>query len=575
MSDLVKSFIKAAIPLSLALTLFSCDKDIAYESQKTEAPIVVNYEAITVRESGVFSPAKICDAALKEAQEGHSEEDEVKVDFYKMLLENLYSANLHATKDYIDAHGGNSIWDTLKGGWDVFNQWMEESISNGKTAVKEAWSQVLMAYEWLRMGYAILEYPSTSADGTPVTLSMLVCWPKRVGLPDPNPNTLVIGNHVTRCRYDEVPSYFNSLGLATDAHLLATTWATSAYLLPDVMDGFRELAGTPREALLVMPDYEGYGSSLYRTQPYLNREVQARQSLEAALYAKKWFEETQKKEFTRDYKTIAIGYSQGGAVSAATYRYALENGYADDLNFVGAVCGDGPYEPEETLRTYIENDYLSMPVSIALVLKGLCETDPEMIKVGAKPQDFCTEAFFNCGIFEMIQSKLFTADEIGNAAYAYESKHPGSFKWITISDLYGKKKRLCTSTVANQATMDFFSEGKEPADKTLADKLRTLRHCLRKNGLTYGPNGTWTPPSDAKFTFFHASNDDVVPFENMTAVRDRWGTGKARYIRYSTNATTHGTVGGTFFIFYSFKEALNMLEGDWEPGETMVSGGLF
>lgn len=575
------SFIKRAIPLTLSLALFSsCEKEITFDPEKPETPINVNLDAVTVTESGVFSPAELCYNALQEAQGGNSEEDEEKVQIYKTLLNNLYSANLYATQEFIDSYGGNSIWDKIKKGaeigWDIFSDWVEETVEGGVDSIKDAWSHVLTAYEWLRMGYAIVNYPSTSADGTSIMLSMLVCWPERIGLPDPEPNTIVIGNHVTRTRFDEVPSYFKTLASGTDVHLLATTWATAAYLLPDPIDGIRELVGDPREALLVMPDYEGYGATLSRTHPYLNRNVQARQSLEAALYAKEWFKKNRNKEFTDDYKTIAIGYSQGGAVSAATYRYALENGYADDLNFVGAVCGDGPYEPEQTLRTYIKSNILSMPVSIALVLKGLCETDPDMIKVGATPKDFSTEAFYNCGIYEKIAAKMYTTDECGDCTWEYAGKNPGSFVWKDYVEPDGEThKHLCTNTAANKATIDYFTDGTLPKDKTLAKKLQTLEHCLKKNGLTYSESGTWVPPSDAKFTFFHARKDDVVPYENMDLVRVRWGYDKARYIEYNTDTWIHSSVGSPFFLYYSFSEALDILEGDWKSGGQVYSGGPF
>lgn len=579
----VSFLIKSVLPVLFALTLVtSCEKENTSEPEQKETPIVVNLDALTVRESGTFSPADLCYDALQEIQEGNSPEDSVRAQIYRTLLDNLYSANLYATQEFIDINGGNlSLWTLIKTGteaaWNKFSEWVEETVDEGVEAVKEAWNHVLTAYEWLRMGYAIVDYPSTSADGTPITLSMLVCWPERVGLPDPSPNTLVIGNHVTRTRYDEVPSYFKTLSSATDVHLLATTWATASFILPDVIDGIREIIGDPREALLVMPDYEGYGASLSRTHPYLNRNVQARQSLEAALYAKEWFEKNKKKEFTDDYKTIAIGYSQGGAVSAATYRYALENGYADDLNFVGAVCGDGPYEPEQTLKTYISSNILSMPVSIALVLKGLCETDPEMIKVGAKPQDFSTESFYKCGIYEKIGAKIYTTDECGDCTWHYADEHPGAFQWKTYVEPDGKEQHthLCTNTAANKATIDYFTDGTLPDDKTLALKLQTLGHCLQKHGLTYSEGGTWVPPSDAKFTFFHARRDDVVPYENMDLVRLRWGYDKAKYIEYNTDTWIHSSVGSPFFIYYSFREALKILEGDWKSGASVVSGGSF
>ena len=78
----------------------------------------------------------------------------------------------------------------------------------------------------------------------------------------------------------------------------------------------------------------------------------------------------------------------------------------------GAVCGDGPYNPLATLKRYIEMNKLFMPVAPALLLKGMVDTDKDLRAMGCTYQDFVTEKFFNTGIFDMIQCKQMTTDDV-------------------------------------------------------------------------------------------------------------------------------------------------------------------
>jgi hypothetical protein len=61
-------------------------------------------------------------------------------------------------------------------------------------------------------------------------------------------------------------------------------------------------------------------------------------------------------DFEDDWKSVCIGYSQGGSVALATHRFIEENGLADELHFAGSVCGDGPYDPVAHLGYYMNDD---------------------------------------------------------------------------------------------------------------------------------------------------------------------------------------------------------------------------
>ena len=64
------------------------------------------------------------------------------------------------------------------------------------------------------------------------------------------------------------------------------------------------------------------------------------------------------------------------------------------------------------IKRYIEMNKLFMPVAPALLLKGMVDTDKDLRAMGCTYQDFVTEKFFNTGIFDMIQCKQMTTDDV-------------------------------------------------------------------------------------------------------------------------------------------------------------------
>jgi hypothetical protein len=146
-----------------------------------------------------------------------------------------------------------------------------------------------------------------------------------------------------------------------------------------------------QNALVIVPDYEGYGITADIPHPYCNRNLTALQVVTGVKAGLSWFED-QEMKMADGWSGVSVGYSQGGAVSAGVLRYCQENG-DNSLRLKGAVCGDGPYDPLATLKRYIEMDKLYMPVASTLLLKGAVDTDPDMKVAGCQYQDFVTDNF--------------------------------------------------------------------------------------------------------------------------------------------------------------------------------------
>ncbi|MBO7416031.1 MAG: hypothetical protein J6U22_05600 [Bacteroidaceae bacterium] len=418
-------------------------------------------------------------------------------------------------------------------------------------------STLAIAGQLLTFGRATLNYADIGADGYPTIMSMLVLYPECVF--DLEAQNTILDCHYTCTANQEVPTY-NFEDISSEAALMAGEWASVV-----------------RRYFVVMPDYEGYGSSSRATHPYLNREVQARQCLSALIWARKWFVDEHDEDL--EGNVVVQGFSQGGAVAAATYRYWLEHHgerWAQELFISGAVCGDGPYDPLSTLEYYCRSNRLTMPVAPALMLNGICKTDPEAIQAKLRVTDFVTDEFYESGIFKRIDSKKYVTTGCENAIREYATTHPGSFT-------FNQDGSLPTDQVLNKETYQYFLNGTEPADNYLLNKLKVLKHCLEKNALTYGFDLSrgfdlkmplygsihMTP----NYTFFHGHYDTVVPDINLDAVIGKWGSNAARVYR-CTSDYDHSALGKIFFLQVHDDCVQDILERRWTPGSSEVTSIL-
>ena len=426
-------------------------------------------------------------------------------------------------------------------------------------------------YRWVT-----LRYKCTVADGTKKDLSELVVWPiSFFGRKDQNPSQLIIGCHSTITSDKERPTNFSEQGELEEINMLAL-FST----------------GFSQSALVVIPDYEGYGSTAGSAHPYCNRELTAEQVVTGVKAGKNWFEKNVK-TMKEGWSSIAIGYSQGGAVAAGVLRYCQEH-HEDGLRIKGAVCGDGPYDPLATLKRYISMDKLYMPVAPALLLKGMVDTDEQMKRLGCVYQDFVTKEFYATNIFDMIQSKQKSTDDIQAALlkYSYQHGDEGGFTMMAQTkegfkpytpknavDASGRKLSyyLANGKGYNYCTVDqcfkpgviaYFRDGKVTGDVP-ESKLRALEQALAKNALTYGD---YQP--GAGYTFFHSTGDEVVPFCNLESVRNTWGATTILASPYQSNTTYHVATGKTFFTIYCGKMVGRLFNNQWQPGEINVGNGL-
>ena len=422
--------------------------------------------------------------------------------------------------------------------------------------------------------YVTIRYKTTGADGSKKMLSELIAYSQKAEgqTASTKLKNLVIGCHCTITSDAERPTNFKNLSFCTDVNMLT-------------------LLGSTETSLVIIPDYEGYGSTSKDPHPYCNRDVTAQQVIDGAKAGVVWFEKNVAK-LEKDWKTVAVGYSQGGAVAASVlnYYYAKK---LKGLNIVGAVCGDGPYDPQATLKQYIKDDRLYMPVAPALLLKGMIDTNKEMKALGCTYKDFVTDKFYDTGIFDWIQSKTYTTDDIQTMLLKHSAKHggesgftmmamyKGEFKPYTPENIKegdnnweltnGKAKNYCTVDQCFKPGVIEYFKDRTVSDDVPEDKLKALEQALRENSLTYGdwkPSGTYPHA----FLFFHSTRDEVVPFCNYESVKGVWGTNLILGNPFQSDlAYLHVGTGANFSVLRATSYARDILAQKWAPGEKTIN----
>ena len=358
-------------------------------------------------------------------------------------------------------------------------------------------------YKWVT-----LLYRCKTADGSEKDLSELVVWPYCF-----TPCQLVIGCHSTITSDEQRPTNFSNMSSAGEINMLALF-----------------ASALSQNALVIVPDYEGYGITADIPHPYCNRNLTALQVVTGAgaKAGLSWFEENEMK-MADGWSGVSIGYSQGGAV----------------------------------------------------------DTDPDLIALQCQYQDFVTDNFHATGIFKMIGDKQMTTDDVQAALLDYSLHHgdDGGFTMMAqcsegflpytennLVDGSGKKRdfELENGKGYNYCTIDqclkpgviaYFRDGTITGEVP-EEKLKALEKSLSKNALT----ADGFMPSNG-FTFFHSTGDEVVPYCNLESVRNTWGAGGINTISLESYFQLHVATGILFFTWYCGSLVDDILDGDWKPGE--------
>lgn len=379
-------------------------------------------------------------------------------------------------------------------------------------------------------------YPSTDAEGNPVVLSSaMIAW-KSNGRDDRIASVLV-ACHVTITSNYECPTSYPTEGkLGTDVGMFQT--------LPVMGLAYERL----RHSIIIMPDYEGYGLTCDRPHPYLAQHLTAQQVVDAVIYGLMLYQQLVEAgtnpDLADDWKSFAIGYSQGGGTALAVHQYVEQNDMGRQLHWAGSICASGPYDPIATMKYYMEDDgtshgaktshrpgTISMPVVLPLIVKGMCDSNPAM--KGHQLSDYFSKKFLDTGIIGWIEDKAKpkaeqkTTDDIARLLYDQCEKgltaaDGTQYTAQEMQQLFPVHTRSLgiggyTYTVTGDmremftpACYDYFmnagSQTTVPGEP--GDALGDLHRALVENIV-----GTdWNPLY--RIVFLHSTHDTLVPYDN-------------------------------------------------------------
>ena len=405
---------------------------------------------------------------------------------------------------------------------------------------------------WYDIYWYTYTYTSVMANGQSVLLSSMAC------MPDEDcdyVNNVIIACHITLAKNGQCPSEYNNTGSATSDVSLMMNHAGSGTVV------HAPQSSQSNYNLVIIPDYEGFGITRSHTQPYLCEELTARQVVDAvrygiALYKTSPVISSIRHPFRSNWRSMSIGYSQGGGVALATHRFIEQNGLTDELHFAGSVCGAGPYNPIVTLYFFAQQcsngDPFQMPVLMPLIITGMCSANPYM-KIH-QASDYLSQPFLASGILGWLESKEMTTDDIADALLNYYSSTP----YVSSGELHLPLSYILTPAayayIHNLYSSNYNYTTITPP--THRGVMEDLHYAMENNNLTQGWN-----PCHAIF-MYHSFEDNVVPETNRECAAYAFGNWVIKlHASFGDLQFDHVGTGVQYFMGTSEENAIEALAG--------------
>ncbi len=272
-------------------------------------------------------------------------------------------------------------------------------------------------------------------------------------------------------------------------------------------------------ALVVCPDYCGYGLTGYKQHPYLVQGVTARNVVDGYIAALDLVKEKKSSgasgswELASDFYTDLIGYSQGGSVALATLRY-LESGQVGDselkrINLRNVYCGDGPYSPIATVNQYIEWSnmdedkyrYMAYPCVLPLIVQAAKQAYDNDCMRTVQTESYFTPEFLATGILDKLNSKQYPTYQLNDITERAGTR--------SVPDIFNNTMlQIDTVIDPNTGAIRLVN-----SLNSKSNEYKCLMRAMEYNDLTKG----WTPHHP--LVFLHYDGDLVVPYCNMEEVK--------------------------------------------------------
>ena len=314
-----------------------------------------------------------------------------------------------------------------------------------------------------------INYESVDVHNNPITLSAVLYYPTNSGTSESNIkscNYVFLNNHATITDNASSPSG----GQSAMGQLY---WMTTD------------------NALVVNPDYIGFGGTRDVIHPYMCQTLTARNVVDCVKAA--IADAKNRGKLADNYYTINCGYSQGGGVTMAVARY-LET-EADEatqrtVNLRSSICGAGCYNQTQIFDIYEAMEDIAYPIYLPYTIQGMMQAYGEGCMRGLSLQDCFTQKFLNSGILATLNAKTTDVDALNSQLKAAMGGKCGFYD-IVNADYSDHSSAL----------------------------YRCLHKALAKNDLI---DDDWTPKHP--ITFYHYNQDEVVPYAGTTLASTKWAS---------------------------------------------------
>ena len=218
-------------------------------------------------------------------------------------------------------------------------------ISESDTTVKTRAGGVTLSTRAVRR--YVYEYPSKDADGKPVTISGVIMIPSNIVEGSAPCDGIMLFNRATLGSPDDAPSTGNS----------------------ELINGLIVNPLKPNY-ILIMSDFIGYGSSIDKPSFYHSGDVNARNSLDGLVAARKLLTD---KQIPMGKYIFNLGFSQGG--SETLYVAKLRDmEYKDKgIAFTKSFAGGGPTDYVIAYKEYVKRDWCEDCKDVIMMLISAVE----------------------------------------------------------------------------------------------------------------------------------------------------------------------------------------------------------
>ena len=275
---------------------------------------------------------------------------------------------------------------------------------------------------------------------------------------------------------------------------------------------------------VIEPDYIGFGISANKPQTYLCQKLIARQCVDMIPAALKLMQQ-RGVTMEKGWGTYVVGYSQGGGNALAVGRHIeveADENLRKLINLKKVMCGAGPYDPMATFNYWLEHDRLSMSLVLPMVVKGMMEGHPDIMK-GIKLKEYFSEAYISTGVIDEVDNntlnmkRMMTLDTEPALADANLGLSGIGLYWMQFS-------KIMSATCADPNS----------------HIRQALEQCLKAEIVN-----DWKPSVPVEI--YSAPNDNVIPFTvNAQATYDKLKAAGAD-VKLTLGATTFDHITGQVY----------------------------